>query len=92
MTHQHTDEAEPERDTLQSAMIATARLWLGAALLNEDALDCVRNTLLDDARAAAQLESAGAWLLASASRLPAAMLTTKLLQLLSTSASLDVVN
>jgi hypothetical protein len=90
--HPYTNEPEPDRDTLQSALLASARLWLGAALLNSDACECVASVLLDDAAAAIELHSAGDWLLASASRLPSAMTTVRLLRLLSTSQTLDDVH
>ncbi len=86
-------EQEPDEGTLQSALLATARLWLGAVLLTvPDALDCVQGTLLDDARASRELTSAGEWLLQSAARLPPAMSTVRVLQLLSASVTLDAVH
>jgi hypothetical protein len=81
--------SHPDAGSLESALLSTAHLWLGLVLLAvPDALSCVCNTLLDDERAAQELSSCGGLLLESASRLPPAMSTTRLLQLLSTSPSL----
>ncbi len=81
--------AQPDAGSLEAAIGATAHLWLGLVLLAvPDALYCVCNTLVDES-----LESTcGGWLIESASRLPPAMSTTRLLQLFSTHPTLAVVN
>lgn len=91
MTPEHTDQ-EPDEGTVQSATLASARLWVALALTAPGALTVATAGLLDDERAATELRTAADWLLASASQSPQAQLTPRLLRLLSLATTLDEVN
>ncbi len=84
-----TDQRTSLTDTIDGARMSAHRIWIGALLTCDNAVDCVVNVMLDDQRASDELLCCGDWLLASAERLPAAMSTRQLVELLAASATLD---
>jgi len=84
-----TDRRTSLADTIDGARMSAHRIWIGALLLSDEAIDRVRWALLDDERARDELSCCGDWLLASAEYMPLASHTSQLVQLLAASATLD---
>lgn len=84
-----TDRRTTFVDTIDGARMSAHRIWIGALLTSDEAVDRVRWAMLDDERASGELACCGEWLLASSEYKPLASHTRQLIQLLAASATLD---